>query len=216
MTLSPFVVNAAEDAGSYQATSTLAGTRVRTDLKDVASSLSVVTAQFLKDTGATNNETLLQYTTNTEVGGIYGNFAGVGSTFTEGATENFSPPHLNTRVRGLDSADNTRDYFRSDIPWDSYNVGRVDIQRGPNSILFGIGSPAGIINASLNTAGFKNAYTFENRVGSYGTVRNSLDLNQVVVDNQLAVRVAALDDHTQYRQDPAFSRDKRLFGALQF
>lgn len=214
--LSPFVVNAAEDAGSYQATSTLAGTRVRTDLKDVASSLSVVTAQFLKDTGATNNQTLLQYTTNTEVGGIYGNFAGVGSTFTEGATENFAPPHLNTRVRGLDSADNTRDYFRSDVPWDSYNVGRVDIQRGPNSILFGIGSPAGIINASLNTAGFKNAYSFENRVGSYGTVRNSLDLNQVVIDKQLAVRLALLDDHTQYRQDPADSHDKRLFGALQF
>jgi outer membrane receptor protein involved in Fe transport len=214
--LSPFVVNAAEDAGRYQATSTLAGTRVRTDLKDVASSLSVVTSQFLKDTGATNNQTLLQYTANTEVGGIYGNFAGVGATFTEGATENFAPPHLNTRVRGLDSADNTRDYFRSDIPWDSYNVGRVDIQRGPNSILFGIGSPAGIINASVNTANFKNTYSFENRVGSYGTVRDSVDLNQVVLDQQLAVRLALLDDHTQYRQDPAFSRDKRLFGALRF
>lgn len=214
--LSPFVVSATEDAGTYQATSTLAGTRVRTDLKDVASSLSVVTTQFLKDTGATNNQTLLQYTTNTEVGGIYGNFAGVGSTFTEGATENFSPPHLNTRVRGLDSADNTRDYFRSDIPWDSFNVGRVDIQRGPNSILFGIGSPAGIINASVNTATFKNAYSFENRVGSYGTLRDSLDLNQVLLDKQLAARIALLDDHTQYRQDPAYSRDRRLFGALQF
>src|SRR5580658_5051626 len=48
--LSPFVVDASEDKGSYKANSTLAGTRVRTDLNDVASSISVVTAQFLQDT----------------------------------------------------------------------------------------------------------------------------------------------------------------------
>ena len=28
------------------------------------------------------------------------------------------------------AADNTRDFFVTDIPWDSYNVDRVDIQRG--------------------------------------------------------------------------------------
>ena len=50
--LYPFVVDSAEEKGSYKANSTLAGTRVRTDLNDVASALSVVTAQFLQDTGA--------------------------------------------------------------------------------------------------------------------------------------------------------------------
>jgi hypothetical protein len=48
--LSPFTVNAESDTG-YLAKSTLAGTRVRTELKDVASSITVVTSQFLKDTG---------------------------------------------------------------------------------------------------------------------------------------------------------------------
>jgi hypothetical protein len=52
--LSPFVVGATEDKGSYRANSTLAGTRVRTDLKDVASAVTVVSAQFLQDTGARN------------------------------------------------------------------------------------------------------------------------------------------------------------------
>ena len=47
--LSPFVVTAEDDQG-YQANSTLAGSRLRTDLKDVGASFSVVTAQFLKDT----------------------------------------------------------------------------------------------------------------------------------------------------------------------
>jgi outer membrane receptor for ferric coprogen and ferric-rhodotorulic acid len=217
--LSPFVVTAGEDANTYKANSTLAGSRVRTDLKDVASSLSVVTAEFLRDTGATNNQTLLQYTTNTEVAGIYGNMAGVGSTYINGATEsatNLLRPATNTRVRGLDSADNTRDYFQTDIPWDSFNVGRVDLQRGPNSILFGIGSPAGIINASANTAGYKTEGKVENRLGSFGSARSSFDYNYVVVPEQLSVRVASLYDDTQYRQKPAYNLDRRLFAAARW
>ena len=151
--MSPFTVETSAEQGGYRADSTLAGTRVRTDLKDLASSLTVVTAQFLRDTGATNNQTLLVYAPNTEIGGIYGNYGGVGGTFVNGASEpDLVRPNSNNRIRGLDSADNTRDYFLTDIPWDSFNVDRVDLQRGPNSILFGIGSPAGIINTSVNMA----------------------------------------------------------------
>ncbi len=214
--LSPFVVDASEDAGNYRASSTLAGTRVRTDLKDVASAISVVTKQFLQDTGSKNNQDLLVYTTNTEVGGVLGNFSGVagGSQFHEEG--NLLRPQNNTRVRGLDSADNTRDYFLTDIPWDGFNVGRVDLQRGPNSILFGVGSPAGIINTSVNTAGFKNANTVENRLDRYGSVRFSLDINRVLIPHVLAIRVAALDDETKYQQKPAFNNDRRYFGALRY
>src|ERR1019366_4417630 len=56
--MSPFIVDTSADKGSYQANSTLAGTRVRTDINDIASSLSVITAQFLQDTGATNSQSL--------------------------------------------------------------------------------------------------------------------------------------------------------------
>ncbi len=108
--LSPFVVSATEDTG-YGATSTLAGTRVRTELKDISSSISVVTEQFLSDTGAKKNEDLLIYTTNTEVGGIRGNFSGAGGNSTYDERPNLLRPSQNTRVRGLDAADNTRDYF---------------------------------------------------------------------------------------------------------
>ena len=131
LVLSPFEVTSEGDTG-YTATSTLAGTRVRTDLRDIASSLSVVTSQFLKDTGATSNQTLLPYQVNTEVGGTFGNFAGVGNGQTANENAKLANPNSNTRVRGLDSADNTRDYFISDIPWDSYVVDRVDLQRWPS------------------------------------------------------------------------------------
>jgi len=108
-TLSPFEVSAEDDAG-YRATSTLAGTRIRTDIRDIASPISVVTKEFLEDTAARDNSGLLQYTTNTEVGGLGGNFGGFGSD--QGLSEEGAllRPNSNTRVRGLDSADNTRNF----------------------------------------------------------------------------------------------------------
>src|ERR1019366_6181284 len=84
-------------------------------------------------------------------------------------------PNTNHRIRGLSSADNTRGFFITDVPWDSYNTGRIDLQRGPNSILFGLGNPSGVINATLNDANFKNKGSFEARAGSYGSYRGSLD-----------------------------------------
>jgi hypothetical protein len=212
--LSPFVVEASEDTGKYSATSTLAGTRVRTDLRDVASSISVVTQQFLQDTGAHNAQDLLVYTPNTEVGGLRGNYSGQGGNVTY--SEPLTNPNSTTRVRGLDSADNTRDYFLSDIPFDTFNVGRVDLQRGPNSILFGVGSPAGIINASVNTAGFKNAFNYQNVTSGYGSQRNSLDANVVIAPNELAVRFAAVNDKQRFQQQPAFNNSTRFYGALRF
>jgi hypothetical protein len=214
--LSPFTVSAEDENSGYGVKDTLAGTRVRTELRDIGSAISVVNAQFLRDTGAKNVQDLLVYTTNTEVGGVGGNFGGLGNTNAIGERSSLLRPNGNTRVRGLDSADNTRDFFLSEVPWDGYNVGRVDIQRGPNSILFGVGSPAGIVNASINEAGFKNSGKFENRVGSYGTVRFSADANLVLLKNELAVRVSALNDETKYEQRPAFNQDRRIFGALRF
>lgn len=210
--LSPFVVDAAEDKGSYRANSTLAGTRVRTDLKDVASAITVVTAQFLQDTGAKNASDLLVYTPSTEVAGIRGNFSGAAGQ----AVAQENTVSATTRVRGLDSADNTRDYFLSDIPWDSFNVGRVDLQRGPNSILFGTGSPAGIINVSTNGASFSNSYNITNRFDEYGSLRNSASLNQEIIPGVLAIRLAALKDDEKYEQSDAFNNTTRYYGAFRF
>jgi hypothetical protein len=209
--LSPFVVETSEDNG-YQASATLAGTRVRTDLKDLASAISVVTQQFLQDTGSKNSADLLVYTPSTEVTGIRGNYSGAAGT----AVYHENTITTTTRIRGLDSADNTRDFFLTDIPWDDFNVGRVDVQRGPNSILFGTGSPAGIINANTNDAAFKNAFGVENRFDQYGSVRNSLNFNRVLIDGRLAIRIAALQDDEKFEQAFAFNNSRRYFGALRY
>ena len=211
--LSPFEVSASSETDGYTAATTLAGNRLNTELRDIGSAVTVITSQFLKDTGAVNNASLLQYAPNSEVGGVFGNFAGTG----DGAqlNEPIQRPNENTRIRGLAAADSTRDFFRTEIPWDSYNIDRVDLQRGPNSILFGQGSPAGIINAGTKSASFRNSGEFEARFGSYGTTRATLDLNQVLVKDQVAVRLDALFNDEKFKQDPAFSRDQRLSGAIR-
>jgi outer membrane receptor protein involved in Fe transport len=214
--LSPFVVEASEDADNYAAKNTLAGTRVRTELKDVGSAIQAITSKFLQDTGARNSQDLLVYTTSTEVGGSSGNFVGAGNGASIDTRSQRISPQTNTRVRGLASADNTRDFFLTDIPWDSYNVGRVDLQRGPNSILFGIGSPAGIVNSSLNAASFKDSNKVEFRLDDKGSQRYSADFNKVLMKNELAIRLSFLDDNTKYQQKPAYNHDKRIYGAVAY
>ena len=212
--LSPFEVTAAETTG-YVATTTLAGSRINTQLKDVGSAISVVTSEFLKDTGATDSKTLLQYTTNTEVASIQGNFTNAGSS-NQQEEGNFTTPNANTRVRGLTAADNTRNFFITDIPWDAYNVDRVDMQRGANSILFGMGSPAGIINTSTKTAQYRTFGELELRYGSYGANRVTFDYNQALLEDELAIRVASLRNDEKYKQKPAFSLDRRLFATVRY
>ena len=213
--LSPFEVSAKPDTG-YGAATTLAGNRLNTELRDLGNSISVITSQFMKDIGATNNETLLQYTLGTEVGNIQGNFTGVGDGANLNEAGRFTNPNQNTRVRGLTSADNTRDYFLTDIPWDGYAVDRVDLQRGPNSILFGQGSPAGIINTGTKQAAFRNTNEVEVRFDNFGTFRTSADFNRMLLKNQLAFRLLGLNDEEKFRQKPAFDHDKRLFAAMRY
>lgn len=213
--LSPFEVSSQATTG-YAAATTLAGNRLATELRDIGNAVTVITGEFLKDVGATDNKTLLQYTTNSEVGGFYGNFAGFGDGSHLDESNKFTNPNQNTRIRGLTSADNTRDFFLTDIPWEGYNVDGVDLQRGPNSILFGQGSPAGIINTRTKQAKFRDANEVSFRVGSFGSTRAALDVNKVLIKDELALRLAAVRNDEKFKQDPAYSLQKRLYGAIRW
>ena len=59
--LSPFVVASDKDTG-YAATETLAGTRMRTSLRDVGASLTILTPEFLRDLGVNSFDQALLYT----------------------------------------------------------------------------------------------------------------------------------------------------------
>ncbi len=214
--LSPFEVVSSKDVG-YAATSSLAGSRLNTPLKNIASAISVVTSEFMKDTGATDLQHILVYQTDTEVSGIGGNYYGGNADDGSYRARMLVNPQSGTRVRGLDTADLTRDYFPTNIPMDAYNTSRVDIQRGPNSILFGLGSPAGIINNTLKTPNLqRTGGSAEVRIGSYGSKREVLDTDMTLAKNRLGLRLIGLNDDEKYRQQFTFNHDKRLYGALRW
>ena len=213
--LSPFEVTTAKDNG-YAATETLAGTRLRTNLADIGGSISVYTAAFLNDIGAKDAGTLLQYTTNAQVGGALGTYTGLGNGASVDESGNLRSPQSAQRIRGLAAADNARDYYVTDIPFDTYNTDRIDILRGPNSLLYGLGSPAGIVNQSLAQAQFKNADSLDFQVDSWGSTRAALDINQQIIPGQLAIHLDALSDDRRYEQKQAFQNQKRIYGALRW
>jgi hypothetical protein len=118
-------------------------------------------------------------------------------------------------VRGLAAAELTRDYFLSDIPFDSYNTERVTINRGPNALLFGIGSPGGVINNSTVAPNFgENFHEVKIQLGERGSHRETFDFNRVIISKRVAIRGAALNEDTEFRQRPAWEKDRRVFGAI--
>ena len=180
VTLSPFEVRTDKDTG-YTATNTLAGSRLNTSLRDTPASISVFTKEFLDDIGAINVTEALEYGLN-------------GSKDTTDYTGNTPVSNdLIFQLRGFTGASLGRNYFAWSLSSDSYNIERLDFARGPNSILFGIGGPGGIINTTTKRANI-GATTNELRVrvGSWNDYRGNIDLGRTIVAGKLAARVNLL------------------------
>ncbi len=210
--LSPFVLTADSEVG-YTSTSTLAGSRIKTDFKDIASQISVMTPEFLADIGAFTNDDAFLYSINTETGA---ELAGTATEFYGGSGIGNSAPN---RTRGLGGASNTRNFFETDIPNDVYNTGDggLTIASGPNAILFGLGAPAGLTDARYNTAQlarFKSRLTFA--TDANGTRRGAIDYNQPLIRDRLGVRLDLLDSDRRFALKPAYEKDRRIFGTLGF
>lgn len=213
--LSPFSVESSNEVG-YQATSTLAGTRIKTNLDDLSNSITVATKEFMDDLNVTDATNLLPFLGNIETSGADGTFAGVNTSGTiqySGINRN---PENNNRIRGLASADNSRNYMPTSISFDSYNVDRVTVNRGPNSILFGLGAPGGIIDNSTIAPMMQNTNKIEATVASFGSVRANFDIDRELIENRLGLRVAAVVDSQKWRQSYTFEDDQRLTAALRF
>ncbi len=214
--LSPFVVETTEEMG-YFATNTLAGTRIKTQLSDLPNSIVVATQELMSDLDVNNPSELLPFLGNIETGGPDGSYGGGDGVATITFTSQNRNPQNANRIRGLARADNTRNYLPTGIVYDGYNVERVAVNRGPNSTLFGLGSPGGIINhqtiqARLN----RDAYKFSARIGSFNNYRANFDINKVVIDDMLAVRVAGVYQDREWRQDPSYSKTQRGTVAVTF
>lgn len=204
--LSPFVVSSDQDVG-YLAGNTLSGSRLNTPLRDTAASLSVLTQEFLSDIGATSLTDAMAWTNNAqeEIGDTDPNDNG-----------NFSFPTTRFRVRGVRSGV-TRNYFNWNTHVDTYNVERIEEQRGPNSILFGIGSAGGLINTSTKRASTTRSFrNVQATFSSYGGYRGTLDINQAAINGKLGVRLNTVYGHAGSYRHHAFLDNRRIDLAVTY
>lgn len=185
--LSPFTVNAERDEG-YIASGTLAGSRLNTNLRDTPAAISVFTKDFIKDIGATNVAEAIAYGINTEI------------DRSDPTGNPSSSSEIVFAIRGF-SASPARNYFQWEQDSDSYNIERLDFARGPNSILFGTGSPGGIINTTTKRAAFGKSITdIGLRVGADEQYRGTIDFGRQLTDS-LAARVNLVRDTRKHWRD---------------
>jgi len=204
--LSPFTVSASANNG-YLANDTLAGSRLRTTLSDIASSVSVFTPEFISDLAATDEADLMRYSAAAQAE----------RTDQTPAVQGISPMEgiFTFRVRGQ-TATRARNYFETNLAPDLFNAESVEEARGPNSILFGVGAAGGVLNTSTKRALLNhNAIKLGVTVASNQDLRTTLDVNQAL-GRKFAVRFNAVYQTAESWQPNTESENTRLAFAATY
>ncbi|NDV61556.1 TonB-dependent receptor plug domain-containing protein [Puniceicoccales bacterium CK1056] len=204
--LSPFVVSADSEVG-YVATETLSGTRIRSNLGEVGASLDVLTSELLEDIGANDATDALD---------LSGNVTTWDKSGDQDAVQNqiwFSNPY---NSRGFLSTSVLADFFELGVqPLDFYSFTRLTIAKGPNAVLYGIGSPGGVLSLERKKARFgKDTVELQVQTDSEESFRSTLDVSREVIEDKLAFRTGALYFDKKEFLEPAGLLRKGVFGTL--
>lgn len=210
--LTPFEVRADKDNG-YAVQNTVAGTRLNTSLVDTPAAISVFNTQFIEDIGATNVDDLVDYSVSARTNLLDG-----GNSALAGGD-----PILN--IRGISAGSATQgtgggrftNFFPSSFTQDAYNLDRAELSRGPNSVLYGVGLPSGGFNVSTKKADVRRpSYAASYRFGSYHQARGTLDVNQPIIKDRLALRINGVAEKRNDWHPFAFKDDRRYAVAARW
>lgn len=213
--LSPFEVIA--DNRGYYGANTMAGTRLNSRIEDLASSITVVTKEQMQDFALLDINDIFAYEAGTEGTGNYTDFQIDQSGRTTDGT--MMDPNNANRIRGIGNANVSFGNFETSnrVPIDPLNIDAVEISRGPNSNIFGLGNAAGTVNMVPSTANLgRDRSQVQFRADSYGGYRASIDLNRVLKPGKLAVRGSAAFQHDGYVRKPSGTDSVRLNGMVKF
>jgi outer membrane receptor protein involved in Fe transport len=197
--LSPFEVNTSRDTG-FAATSALAGGRLATDLRDTPVSYSVMTREFLDALAIDDLQTAAAWAPNSQ-------------SMPDDGGNNFFTFTTMYATRGVRAGTQQRNFFPQNGDNDTYNIERFDFARGPNSILFGNGSLGGTSSSTTKRARTDKAFqNVQFRLGSWDSVRTTLDINQPLGDdNRLAMRGVLMWQDTNGWRDKTFDKREGAF-----
>jgi iron complex outermembrane receptor protein len=197
LTLATFQVTTTADRG-YRAGNSVSATRIDTPIKDLPFSISAFTEQFIEDIGALE---LLDVV----------NFApGV----TSGAKE-FTQGNNRYSIRGFDGdVTPQRNGFVGNRYVDSGNVQRVEVVKGPASLLYGQITPGGTVNYITKRPTDKNFVRIKTQVGTDEFFRTDLDVNRTFADGRAKVRLVGAWENLLSWADPSGGDAWLAAGAL--
>lgn len=162
------VVTGEQDEG-YNPSNASTATRTDTPLRDIPASVSVIPRQLLEDQNTIRIQDALQ------------NVSGVNRSGNLGGTD--AGGYV---IRGFSQDGNFRngladnDFYSS---VDSANIERIEVLRGPASVLFGQVEPGGIINVVTKQPLAFSYYSVDASAGNYEFYRASADLSGPLSQN---------------------------------
>jgi len=172
------------EPGSYATKQISTATRTDTALLDVPQSITVISQQQIRDQAIQGMADAVRYV------------PGIGITQGEGNRDGLV-------FRGNSStADLFIDGMRDDVQYfrDTYNIDRIEAFKGPNAMIFGRGSPGGLLNRMTKVADWSNAREVGLQVGSWDKQRLTADIGQAVSD-RVAFRVTGVHEDSEGFRD---------------
>jgi TonB-dependent Receptor Plug Domain len=213
--LSPFDVKA--EAVGYFAPNSTSGTRFNTPIEDLASSITVVTPAQMKDFAMLDINDVFLYTANAEGTGTYTDYT-IDRNGSVSDNVSLDPTQAN-RIRGLSAANYSFDNFEvmGRMPIDPSIIDGIEISRGPNASIFGLGNPSGTVNqVAAQASTERNRAQAQARFDSFDGYRTSLDVNRVLLRGKLAVRVSGVFQRTGYVLKPSGTNTERYNAMIKY
>ncbi|WP_099867406.1 TonB-dependent siderophore receptor [Pararhizobium haloflavum] len=148
----------------YVANRTVSGTKTDTPLIETPQSISVVTRDQIEARGASNIGEALNYTT-----GVQTQVFGADPRFEGGLIRGF----VADESFYLDNLKIIRTFSAPSI--EQYGLERVDVVRGPASVLYGQASPGGLVNLVSKRPVFEPLREVQGEVGSFDRYQGAFD-----------------------------------------
>ncbi|MFZ0062314.1 MAG: TonB-dependent siderophore receptor, partial [Pyrinomonadaceae bacterium] len=167
------------DGGGYLTESLVSATKTLTALRDIPQSITVITAEQIKDQSLQSLAEVVTY-----VPGIVSHQG-----------ENNRDQLV---IRGNStSADFFLNGVRDDVQYyrDLYNVERIEAIKGPNAMIFGRGGGGGVINRVTKEAAFSSIREVTLQGGSFRNRRLTADFGEALT-KELAFRVNGLYENS--------------------
>lgn len=200
VSLSPFTVTASQDHG-YRSSNSVSATRVNTAVRDLPISIETFTEEFIKDLHARDLLDIVQFAPG--ISSASGDFAG-------GNNGNYN-------IRGFASGNPLRNGFKGPNVLDPVTISRVEVVRGPSSLLYGQLPPGGLVNYITKLPLDKPQTTLTQRIGSDSFYRTELDTTGPVGgDSGLFYRFNGAYDHASQYVDPSESVSKVFAPVVQW